>query len=67
MRRDYCDRCHTETTHVASSAVHVVEDADLEGNGTTSSSSMLCRNCYQDFCRFLSGRVVSKEWIRARK
>ena len=43
--RQFCDRCGADVTQKKSAAVHVIGDADSQGNGAVTSEVDLCQPC----------------------
>ena len=55
MKRFFCDRCGVEVTGKRSGAASGVEDADENGDGTsTHHADHLCRGCYRAFVIWLT-------------
>lgn len=54
MTREFCDRCDVEVTGEQSSAIHGIENADKDGNGThTHGYDIVCPRCYQAWIEFM--------------
>lgn len=47
MTRQFCDRCGADVTGRRWASVHVVADADAQGNGKVTTEGDLCPACYR--------------------
>lgn len=62
MTRDFCDRCHAEVTGKKSSAIHGIQDADRDGNGTANDHfDVVCLRCYRAFLVWMKGVAATKK------
>lgn len=54
MIKEFCDRCDAEVTGKQTGAIHGIEDADHDGNGTaTHHYDILCEPCYAAVIAFI--------------
>jgi hypothetical protein len=45
MHRQFCDRCGGDVTNRMSDGLHIIENADVHGNGTVTAALDLCKKC----------------------
>ena len=53
MMKQFCDRCERDITSLQSDRLVGVEDVDEGGNGNMDVIVDLCKDCYQDWLRWL--------------
>lgn len=64
--RDFCDVCGKETTDVQTGAIHGCDDADRDGNGTTSDSfDQVCLECYRAWKAYMVNAATKAPRTRA--
>jgi len=56
MTRQFCDRCVADVTNKVSASVHIVANADPQGNGKVSDEADLCPACYRALLAWLKTR-----------
>lgn len=54
MQKQSCDKCQKDITDQKSSAVSVVGDADVQGNGSVTAKADLCARCHRALLKWLS-------------
>jgi hypothetical protein len=56
MTKQFCDRCGGDVTNRPSDGLHVIENADVHGNGTVTAAVDLCKPCTRALRVWLAGR-----------
>ncbi len=59
--REFCDRCGEEVTGKVTGAFQGIDDADRDGNGTTTDSwDILCQSCYSTIKAFINTKKTRR-------